>query len=333
MTAKTTMTLWSGHTVPRIGVGTWAAGGGVIWDGSATPTVYGEVDDQRSKEAIALAYEMGCRVFDTAAAYGAGNAEILLGQVLAGKDDAVIVSKCGYYGDPATRRIAPEDASPAGIRHCVEQSRKRLQRDRIDLMLLHINEYPLERAGAVFDTLGHLRNEGKIGAFGWSTDHPERLSAFVGRTGFVAVENDYNLFDRAEKVMAIAEANGLVSLSRLPLAMGLLTGKYSSGRRVGADDVRASDQPWMKFFKDGAANPEFTKRLEAVRELLTSGGRTLAQGALGWILARSPAALPVPGFTRPEQVRDNLGALEKGPLPAAVMAEIDAVLMPASTHS
>jgi aryl-alcohol dehydrogenase-like predicted oxidoreductase len=333
MTAKTTMTLWNGQTVPRIGVGTWAAGGAVIWEGSTTPTVYGDVDDTRSKAALALAYDLGCRVFDTAAAYGAGNAEILLGQALAGRDDAVIVSKCGYSGDPATRRGLPEDASPAGIRRSVEQSRRRLKRDRIDLMLLHINEYPVAKAVAVFDTLGHLRNEGKIGAFGWSTDHPQSLSAFVGREGFVAVENDYNIFDRAEAVMAIAETSGLVSLSRLPLAMGLLTGKYSAGRRVSEDDVRAATLPWMKFFKDGAANPDFTQRLEAVRELLTTGGRTLAQGALGWILAKSPAALPVPGFTRPEQVRDNLGALEKGPLPAAVMAEIDAVLMPASASA
>ncbi|GLQ58115.1 aldo/keto reductase [Devosia nitrariae] len=333
MSAATTMEIWNGRTVPRIGIGTWAAGGGVIWAGSNEATVYGDVDDERSKSAITLAYDLGCRVFDTAAAYGAGNAELLLGEALAGKDDAVIISKCGYYGDPTTRRMAPEDASPAGIRHCVEQSRKRLKRDRIDLMLLHINEYPIDKAGAAFDTLGHLRNEGKIGAFGWSTDHPERLAAFVGRRGFVAVENDYNIFDRADEVMAIAEREKLVSLSRLPLAMGLLTGKYSGGRKVGADDVRATEQPWMKFFKGGAANPDFTRRLEAVRDLLTTGGRTLAQGALGWILAKSPAALPLPGFTRPDQVRDNLGALEKGPLPAAVMAEIDAVLMPASAHA
>jgi len=85
------------------------------------------------------------------------------------------------------------------------------------------------------------------------------------------------------------------------------------------------------FFRGGAANPHYLARLAAIRELLTLGGRTLAQGALGWILARSPIALPVPGFTRPEQIEDNLGALEKGPLPAAVMAEIDAVLHVAET--
>jgi aryl-alcohol dehydrogenase-like predicted oxidoreductase len=86
----------------------------------------------------------------------------------------------------------------------------------------------------------------------------------------------------------------------------------------------------MTFFKDGAAHPEYLRRLEAIRDLLTAGGRTLAQGALGWILAKSSAALPVPGFKTETQVRDNLGALEKGPLPASAMAEIERLLDRAS---
>jgi aryl-alcohol dehydrogenase-like predicted oxidoreductase len=108
--------------------------------------------------------------------------------------------------------------------------------------------------------------------------------------------------------------------------MGMLTGKYNAGARIPAGDVRAEPLDWMTFFKNGVANPDYVTRLEVIRELLTSGGRTLAQGALGWILARSPVALPVPGFKTPEQVRDNLGALEKGPLPNSVMHEIDVLL-------
>jgi aryl-alcohol dehydrogenase-like predicted oxidoreductase len=318
------MTLWNGQSVPRIGVGTWAIGGMSVWDNKAR--VYGEVDDARSEAALVMAYDMGARVFDTAAAYGAGNAELILGRALNGRDDAVIVTKVGYFGDPVTRRIAPEDASPVAIRTSIENSLKRLGRERIDIALLHINEYPVEKAAQVFDTLGHLRNEGKILGFGWSTDHPERLAPYASREGFVAVENDFNVFQPATEVMAIAEREQLVSLSRLPLAMGLLTGKYRPGQKLRRDDVRANDADWMLFFKNGEASPDYLMRLDAIRELLRSGGRTLAQGALGWILAKSPVALPVPGFTRPEQIEDNLGALDKGPLPAAVMAEIDAVL-------
>ena len=319
-----TVALWNGRRVPRIGIGTWAAGGATYWGDTAT--IYGEVDDARSEAALRLAYEMGCRIFDTAPPYGAGNAELILGRALKGMDDAFIVTKVGYFGDPVTRKIEPEDASPKAIRVSVENSLTRLQRDRLDIVLLHINEYPVEKAGEVFDTLGHLRNEGKIAGFGWSTDHPERLAPYAGRDGFVAVENDYNVFTPAPELMAIAERKGLVSLSRLPLAMGLLTGKYRAGSRLRADDVRGGTAEWMTFFKDGVPNADYLRRLNAIRELLTTGGRTLAQGALGWILAASPIALPLPGFTTPEQVADNLGALEKGPLTKATMAEIAAVL-------
>jgi aryl-alcohol dehydrogenase-like predicted oxidoreductase len=319
-----TITLRNGRTLPRIGVGTWAAGGPVYWGDS--PTIYGEVDDARSEAALRIAYEMGCRVFDTAPAYGAGNADLILGRALADKHDAFIITKVGYFGDPVTRRSAPEDASPAAIRTTVDGSLKRLGREQLDIVLLHINEHPVETAAEVFDTLAVLRDEGKIGGFGWSTDHPERLAPYAARDGFVAVENDYNVFTPAHELMAIAEREGLVSLSRLPLAMGLLTGKYKPGQKLRSDDVKGGDADWLTFFKNGSPNPDYLQRLDAIRDLLRTDGRTLAQGALGWILAASPIALPLPGFTTPEQVRDNLGALCKGPLPDSVMAEIDAVL-------
>jgi aryl-alcohol dehydrogenase-like predicted oxidoreductase len=319
-----TITLWNGRSVPRIGVGTWAAGGAVYSGDKAT--IYGEVNDARSDAALRLAYEMGCRVFDTAPGYGSGNAELILGRALSGKDDAFIVTKVGYFGDPVTRQSSPPDTTPGGVRRTVEGSLKRLQRDQVDIVLLHLNEYPVDQAGEVFDTMAQLRDEGKIAGFGWSTDHPERLAPFAGRDGFVAVENDFNVFTPAREVMAIAEREGLVSLSRLPLAMGLLTGKYRPGQKIRADDVKGGNAEWLRFFKQGEPNADYLKRLDAIRDLLRTDGRTLAQGALGWILAASAVALPLPGFTTPEQVADNLGALDKGPLPATVMAEIAAVL-------
>ena len=320
----TSITLSNGRRVPRMGIGTWAAGG-AVYSGDKV-TTYGDVDDARSEAALRMAYEMGCRVFDTAPGYGAGNAELILGRALSGKDDAFIVTKVGYFGDPVTRQSAPEDVSPAAIRRTVQGSLERLQRAQVDIVLLHLNEYPIDKAGEVFDTLAELRDAGKIAGFGWSTDHPERLAQFAGQQGFVAVENDFNVFTPAREVMAIAEREGLVSLSRLPLAMGLLSGKYRPGQKLPADDVRGGDAEWLRFFKQGVPNAEYLKRLDAIRDLLRTGGRTLAQGALGWILAASPVALPLPGFTTPEQVADNLGALEKGPLPNSVMAEIEAVL-------
>ncbi|WP_343045200.1 aldo/keto reductase [Oricola thermophila] len=287
---------------------------------------YGEVDDAAALAGLRVADEMGARVFDTAAAYGGGHSEWLLGQAFGGRDDLVIVTKFGHRVDPGTRQFLDERLTPALIRETVDQSRLNLQRDRLDLVLFHVNDFDPAEAGFVFDTLDELRDAGIIGAYGWSTDHVESARAFAGRDGFVAIENDHNIFDRAEPLMAFAKEAGLISLNRLPLAMGLLTGKYRGGKAVGPGDLRAEKLDWMKYFRNGRATPEFATRLEAIRDLLCTGGRSLAQGALGWILAKAPHAIPVPGFKSETQVRDNLGTLEKGPLPDAIMAEIDAVL-------
>lgn len=318
------MTIWTGKAVPRVGLGCWAIGGDVL--AGQTHTGYGQVDDAQSLAGLKVADEMGARLFDTAAYYGGGHSERLLGQTFGDRDDIVIVTKFGTEVDAETRRAGDTDLSPGGIRASVERSRKNLKRDRLDLLLFHINHHPPEQSVEVFDTLEALRSEGRIGAYGWSNDAVNGVRAFADREGFVAIENDFNVFTPATELMRYAEDKHLVAISRLPLAMGMLTGKYNTGARIPAGDVRAEPLDWMTFFKNGVANPEYVKRLEAIRELLTTGGRTLAQGALGWILARSSAALPVPGFKTPEQVRDNLGALAKGPLPVSVMHEIDVLL-------
>lgn len=319
-----TMKLWDGRSVPRVGMGCWAIGGQP--EGHDGAAGYGHVDTAESRAALRLARDLGALLFDTADAYGRGHSETLIGEAFGDDEEVVIVTKFGYWLDPT----GGLGLSPAGVRKLVDDSRRRLKRDRLDLVFFHPNEFPAAEAGPVFDTLGTLRAEGKIAAFGWSTDYLDSLAAYVDREGFVAVENDLNVFTPANDLMALAERKGLVSINRLPLAMGLLTGKYSDGRAVGALDIRASDAPWLKFFAEGRANPAYGERLAAIRELLTTDGRTLAQGALGWILARSPIALPVPGFKTEAQVRENFAAAEKGPLAAEAMAEIDRLLeMPA----
>jgi aryl-alcohol dehydrogenase-like predicted oxidoreductase len=109
--------------------------------------------------------------------------------------------------------------------------------------------------------------------------------------------------------------------------MGLLTGKYRAGSKLATDDVRGDRGPeWMKYFKDGKPNPEWLSKLEAIREILTSGSRTLAQGALAWIWARSGQTIPIPGFRTVAQVEENCVAMQLGPLSANQMSEIDALL-------
>lgn len=312
-----TMTIWDGREVPRIGMGCWAIGGQA--PDIATATSYGAVNDAESRAALRLARELGARVFDTADAYGAGHSETLVGEAFGEDSDIVIITKFGA-------RPHPDDGlQPAGIRALIDGSRRRLRRDRLDLVLFHLNHYPPAEAGPIFDTLGELAAEGVISAYGWSTDSVDSVRRYADRDGFRAIENDLNVFTPAVDLMTLAASKNLTAISRLPLAMGLLSGKYDATRTVGAQDVRR-DAPWVVYFTEGRPTPEFLQMLGTIRELLTTGGRTLAQGALSWILAYAPHALPVPGFKTEAQVAENYGAAEKGPLPASVMAEIERIL-------
>ena len=193
-------------------------------------------------------------------------------------------------------------------------------------MHLHLNALPIAGAEPVFDTLAALRDAGKIAAFGWSTDFPDRAAA-LARCGGISVQHAMNVFFRADALIPVIEGHGLLSINRSPLAMGLLGGKYDTASRIGGTDLRAQNIDWLDYFKNGTIAPAFARQLDAVRDLLTTGGRSLAQGAIGWLWARSEATLPIPGFRTVDQVTDLCGALDHGPLPEAVMAEIETVIL------
>jgi len=309
---------------PRIGMGCWAIGG-PFW-GDGTPFGYAGADDDESARTIDAAWEAGVRVFDTASVYGAGHSERVLGATLGNRPDSVVVSKFGPVFDEETRQVTGNAHDPASIRASTEASLARLRRDRVDVLLCHINTLEIGDVPEVFGTLETLRKEGLIGAYGWSTDFPERLDAAAGFPGFAAVEHAMNLFFDAPSISQVAARHGLPQLIRSPLAMGVLTGKFARGAAFDRDDVRSATLDWMDYFKDGKVNNEVIDKLAAVRELLTTGGRTLGQGALCWLLAKSDALIPVPGAKSVAQVRENAGALDLGPLPDAVMEEIEAVL-------
>src|SRR5690606_38855619 len=113
---------------------------------------------------------------------------------------------------------------------------------------------------------------------------------------FCAIQQELSVFRDGPDMLALCEAESLASLNRSPLAMGILTGKFSPATVLPATDVRGAGHSWVRYFENGRPRPETLARVEAVRDLLKSGGRTLAQGALGWNLARSPKTLPIPGF-------------------------------------
>lgn len=306
-------------------MGCWAIGG-PFWSGDV-PVGYSGTNDFDSTRAIHAAWAAGVRVFDTSSVYGAGHSETLLGEALNSRPDAIIVSKFGHSFDEETKQMTGSKFDTDYIIDSIEQSRKRLQRDQIDVMLLHLNDLSIEKAMPVFDTLEKLRSLGHVASFGWSTDFPESLNAAADRAGFTAVQHSMNLFFDAPSLSAVAEKHDVVQLIRSPLAMGVLTGKYSDGKRVANDDVRGNDAQWQGYFEGGSASPDYARQLDAVRDLITVGGRTLGQGALCWLLAKSPRTLPIPGAKNAEQSEENAGALDFGPLPENVMAEIEKILL------
>ena len=320
----TTRTLWDGTTIPALGLGCWAIGG--PWTSGGAPAGWGIVDDAESIRAIHAAVDLGIRFFDTAQAYGAGHSETILGQALARHPEVKIGTKVGYAINPAARQITGQDITATGITAGIDLSLQRLQRDCIDLVHLHLNELPITEAAPLFDTLDTLRQAGKIAAYGWSTDFPDRAAAFAGRDGFVSIQHAMNVFFRAEALLPVIEAAGLISINRSPLAMGLLGGRYAAGAAMPKDDVRSNTNDWMAYFKDGRVAPAFAEQLDAVRDLLQTDGRSLVQGALCWLWARSERSLPIPGFRSVAQVQDLAGALAFGALPQTVMDEIERVI-------
>jgi aryl-alcohol dehydrogenase-like predicted oxidoreductase len=204
---------------------------------------------------------------------------------------------------------------------------RRLKRDVIDLYQFHLGGYDPAEAVGVRETLEKLAAEGKIRTYGWSTDDPQRARVFAAGPHCAAVQHQINVLEDAPKMLALCAELDLASINRGPLAMGLLTGKYQAGSHLGADDVRGDKAPdWMQYFRDGQPNPLWLQKLEAIREVLTSGGRSLAQGALAWLWARSPRTVPIPGFKTAAQVEENCAAIRFGPLNAGQMREIDALL-------
>jgi aryl-alcohol dehydrogenase-like predicted oxidoreductase len=315
----------SGVPVSPIGLGCWAIGG-PLWAGEQ-PRGWGEVDDQESTRAIRRALDLGVTLFDTADVYGAGHSERVLGRALAGDRRRVLIAtKFGNTFDEASRQMSGVDVSAGYVRSACEASLKRLGTDYIDLYQLHVGDLPEEQALVVRQSLEELVDDGLIHSYGWSTDDPARARLFGAGAHGMAVQHGLNVFADAGEMLDACHRLAVASINRSPLAMGLLTGKFQGGSRLPMDDVRGREPAWMRWFKGGRPVPEYLARLEAIREVLTSGGRTLAQGALAWIWGRSDLTIPIPGFRTVAQVEENAGALRFAPLAPVQMAEIEELL-------
>lgn len=308
--------------VSALGMGCWAIGGPFSRSGGAAMG-WGDVDDDESIRAIHAAIEMGITLFDTANNYGAGHSEEVLGRALKGRRDQVtIATKFGSVFDEEQRMhldISPE-IDEAFIRDALEGSLRRLQTDHIDFYQLHVGNYDADKAETLPPILEKLVQEGKIRWYGWSTDLPDRAAIFAKGEHCTGIQHRLNVFWDAAEMLDLCAQHNLASINKQPLSSGILTGKFRTDTTFPENDGRHGIN-----FNDERGQLRL-KQVEGMREILTSGGRTITQGALAWIWGRSPLTIPIPGFKTVKQVQENAGAMQFGALSPDQMRQIDQIL-------
>ncbi len=319
----------SGIKVSAVGMGCWPIGGYFTFCGKVDG--YGTVDDEESKRAIMQSLELGCNFFDTSDVYGTGHSEELLGEALKGRrKDVVLASKFGFLFDPV-KRDAPGDydVSEAYVRSACEASLKRLRTDYIDLYQIHVFDMKTEEIEAAIYVLDQLKAEGKIREYGWSTGMPEKAAFFMEKSKATSLQFSYNIFhnsDTEKELLTLCAKNNYAAIANSPLAMGFLSGKFDKNSSIGSDDVRGSGYDWVPYFENGKPKEEFLKKLDAIKEILTSEGRSLVQGALAWIWAQSDSLIPITGFKNLRQAQENINAMKYGPLTKEQMKQIQMLL-------
>lgn len=314
----------SGLEVSALGMGCWAIGGPWTWaqpGQESFPVGWGDTDDEESIRGLHTALDMGVNFFDTAANYGAGHSEVLLGRAFKGKRDRVVIAtKFGHIVNEEAKTVysAPGQIL-TNVRTDVENSLRRLQTDYIDIYQLHEGRYDPNLALELQVILEELVTAGKIRWYGWSTDVVDSARQFASAETAehcTSIQFRLNaLFDNPAMRQVCADHN-LAGINKDPLNKGFLTGKFNSNTTFPPNDNRSD---W------DFSQPELQKRLDLVndiRDILTSNGRTMAQGALAYIWALDERMIPIPGFKSVKQVKDNTGAMEFGPLTKSQMEEI-----------
>lgn len=316
----------SGIQVSALGMGCWAIGGPFTWAQPGQPSWpagWGKIDDEESVRAIHAGIDAGINFFDTAANYGAGHSEVVIGKALKGKRDlAVVATKFGHIVNETNKEVFADDSEiPENLRSDVENSLRRLDTDYIDLYQFHQGSYPVDLASELIATLEELVTEGKIRWFGWSTDLPDRAAVFADSPHCTAIQFSLNALQDNPKMRAFCQEKNLAGINKDPLNKGVLTGKFNTNSTFPADDVRS-----RMDFSDGRAAMSLNK-VEAMREIFTEGGRTMAQGALACIWAMDERMIPIPGFKSVQQVLDNAGAMEFGPLTISQLEQIQSLVV------
>lgn len=306
----------TGLNVSEISLGTWQVGG--KWGES--------FNDSNADRILNTAIDSGINFIDTADVYSDGLSERAIGRVLRTRSERVYVAtKCGRQLNPHTN----EAYQPAALRKYVEASLKNMNLECLDLIQLHCPPTAVYYRPEIFELFDHLKQEGKIRHLGVSVEKVEEALKAIEYPNVCTVQLIFNMFRHRPSELFFKEAKrkDIGILARVPLASGLLTGKFGKDSQFAKDDHRNFNINGAAFDKgETFSGIDYTTGLKAVEELKQIfPHQDLTATALKWILMFEEVSCVIPGASTPEQVVSNMKALDLNELSAEEMSAVKAV--------
>jgi aryl-alcohol dehydrogenase-like predicted oxidoreductase len=307
----------TGRSVGVVGLGCWQLGAD-----------WGEVGEDDAMATLHTAADAGVTFFDTADVYGDGRSERLVGRLLRERpgDDLVVATKMGRRADPHV----PEAFTPDALRAWNDRSRENLGVDTLDLVQLHCPPTPVYSSDAVFDVLDAMVAEGRIRAYGVSVETCAEALTAIARPNVASVQIILNIFRRKplDEVLPAAVDAGVGIIARVPLASGLLTGKYDESTTFAENDHRNYNRSGDAFdVGETFSGVPFQVGLAAARDVaaLAPSGTTTAQLALRWVVDQPGVSVVIPGARTPEQARANAASADVPALDAPTLAALERI--------
>jgi aryl-alcohol dehydrogenase-like predicted oxidoreductase len=303
-----------GRDAGVIGLGTWQLGAD-----------WGTVSEEEAHATLQAAYDAGVTFFDTADVYGDGRSEQFLGSFRKARPAITIATKMG-------RRVAQEPANYSldNFRAWTDRSRENLGVEALDLVQLHCPPTPVYETDAVYDALDTLVQEKRIASYGVSVERADEALAAIARPNVASVQIILNALrlKPLDRVLPAAAAAGVGIIARVPLASGLLSGRYDENTTFPENDHRNYNRHGEAFdVGETFSGVDFRTGLEAVRRLrpLVPAGMTMAQFALRWVVDQPGVTVVIPGARNPAQAQANAAVAELAPLSPDTLDGVRAV--------
>jgi aryl-alcohol dehydrogenase-like predicted oxidoreductase len=296
----------AGVEVSEVGLGCWQLGG----------AEWGEVSDELALAILRAAVDSGVTFFDTADVYGNGRSESLIGKFLKqGAKEVFVATKLGRMPN-----LYPDKYTARGVSAAVEASLGRLGVDALDLIQLHCVPTEVMRRGEIFEWLRKLQTEGKIRNFGASVESMDEALLCVEQPGLASLQIIFNIFRQKAIATLFPKAmeKNIAIIVRLPLASGLLSGKFTKETKFGAKDHRSFNRDGQQFnVGETFAGIPFERGVELAEGMKTfvPEGLNMVQLAQRWILDFDAVSVIIPGASSVKQAKQNAEVSDLPKLP------------------